>query len=879
MATTLTGFEFARRVLRGFSGPQPLGGTAQRAAEAHAAMLASSWVASADGPSIPAHHYDTASPAPGDAYRQTFGYDESTRTERSACGAVCYSIKIPADALTGEACSVSSVSATLVGDRYLECGAIMAAFLSDDATPPAWADILAAPSTAALLAATSAEATVKPNKRADKSATATVSLSAAAKPYLHLVLRVADYLVVRDAWHEGGAMLDPSTVSVAFSRDVEPDVADGAPLDVGLLAANGISAEYALKHLPLASVWANWTLVADPDAFAGLAAATDEAKIRNLLSFIYNSPDLYDGREAGSVLSDSATNIGKTGVATVMTVGVYGFCALVSHGVTAGRTYSGLTLENPINPTGSTAVPYRLLVYALSPLNVFGESPSVATPLPWWGDILSKDFRDGRASSLRALREPMQASGASVTDSRQSSGVCQSISVTPLAALDVDGEVSEIHFAAPYKTGELATILIALVPNAAPALDSVFESHDVTVTLNTSGKVPNSGATAATRSGNYATLSTYLSINSALGFCRATTLWLPCNNKGTGIPTVKVENGRYVWASRNAATFTDHSLLEVYLGGIVTIDTGTNAGQYRWVTNGSSGTTLYYNGSPPHTSVSWSWSYLGNYSGFDLARLTGSCSLSNVPVMMIKLDENGDDTATILFGSISSVNLTFGLGGEFTDTSRFPSGMVMAAQDYKYSTAGTDFFGEAFATYAFASNLVYPSGTITYSFANATLNTPVDASILVEGTASFTRNGVAYEAELSPATVTAPLTITYKSGGAHDLANDPDKSFEARANYTLPQMSQTLLFRGEDGTALPATVSLPSRTVYMAQGDPDMPSGTPGVSTYHLVSAKEIYMGWQAPWNKWTDIVADGATQSGKGLSQTIDVGTVTLYE
>lgn len=224
MAATLTGFECVRRVLRGVSGPQPLGGTAQRAAEAYEAMAGSAWLESDDGPTVPPHHYDTASPAPGDAYRQTFGYSATNRTERSACGAVCYSVKIPADALAGDPCSVASVEAKLVGDRYLECGAIMAAILSDDANPPdSWASVLAAASTSALLSATSAEANVKPNKRSDKTATATVSLSAPAMPYLHLVLRVADYLAFRDAWHEGGAMLDPSTVSVAFSRDVVPD--------------------------------------------------------------------------------------------------------------------------------------------------------------------------------------------------------------------------------------------------------------------------------------------------------------------------------------------------------------------------------------------------------------------------------------------------------------------------------------------------------------------------------------------------------------------------------------------------------------------------------------------------------------------------------
>lgn len=227
MAETLSGFETVRRVLCGVSGPQPLSGTAARAAEAYAAMAAAAWSEADPAPCIPAHHCDTVAPMDGDCFRQTWGYDAAARTERSACGAVCYSVKLPADALSGETCGVASVSAQLYGDRYLECGAVMTAILSDDSIPPAWDAILAdGISTGALLvpAATDAHGdAIKPSKRADTSTVATIPLGEPAAAWLHLVLRVADYLAFRGAWHEGGAMLDPSTVSVTFSRDVVPD--------------------------------------------------------------------------------------------------------------------------------------------------------------------------------------------------------------------------------------------------------------------------------------------------------------------------------------------------------------------------------------------------------------------------------------------------------------------------------------------------------------------------------------------------------------------------------------------------------------------------------------------------------------------------------
>ena len=227
MATTLTNLETVRRVLRGVSGPQPLAGTALRAADAYAAMMAAEWTESGDGPAVPPHHCDNASPMPGDAYRQTWGYDKAKRTERSACGAVCYSVRLPDDALEGEDCGIASVSAKVFGDRYLECGTILTAILSDNEVPPAWDSVLAdGASTSAILVPDTTDADdneIEPNKRADTSATALLPIGDSAAAYLHLVLRVADYLAVRDAWHEGGAMLDPSTISVVFSRDVVPD--------------------------------------------------------------------------------------------------------------------------------------------------------------------------------------------------------------------------------------------------------------------------------------------------------------------------------------------------------------------------------------------------------------------------------------------------------------------------------------------------------------------------------------------------------------------------------------------------------------------------------------------------------------------------------
>lgn len=200
-------------------------------------MCAAEWRRSADAADLPAHDYVAVSPVAGDAYRQTWGYDAAARTERSATGAVCYSVQIPADALTGDACSVVSVAAALAGDRWLDGGAIVSAILSSDEAPPPFSAFLAASATTeAMLVPTPAD---KPagapanwrNLRADATGTLALDVDAAAAAWLHICLRVADYLFVYGAWHDGGAMLDPSTIAVTFSRDVAEDAsASGYPL-------------------------------------------------------------------------------------------------------------------------------------------------------------------------------------------------------------------------------------------------------------------------------------------------------------------------------------------------------------------------------------------------------------------------------------------------------------------------------------------------------------------------------------------------------------------------------------------------------------------------------------------------------------------------
>lgn len=270
-------------------------------------MCAAEWRRSADAADLPAHDYVAVSPVAGDAYRQTWGYDAAARTERSATGAVCYSVQIPADALTGDACSVVSVAAALAGDRWLDGGAIVSAILSSDEAPPPFSAFLAASATTeAMLVPTPAD---KPagapanwrNLRADATGTLALDVDAAAAAWLHICLRVADYLFVYGAWHDGGAMLDPSTIAVTFSRDVAVDASTegGYPLywlepDISGIAVWSYDASAVFAIEVPDPLWTRWKT---------LTWAASAQQLRELLSGVrmsgaINTQDA-NGKEMG----------------------------------------------------------------------------------------------------------------------------------------------------------------------------------------------------------------------------------------------------------------------------------------------------------------------------------------------------------------------------------------------------------------------------------------------------------------------------------------------------------------------------------------------------------------------------------------------------
>lgn len=225
MPTAFSDIVPVRRVAVGdCSGPLGSGFDAL-ARTAYAALLRANWSQSADPPFLPVHdNGQTANKTipRGDAWKCSYGYDATARTERSACGAVCYTFALPADATAGTPANISTVALSLTGDRYLDAGVDLYLVPSDSPTPPSIPDLLAL-EPVGTYCATSDQSPTKPNERHGVTEAVEAAPGFAAQPYLHVALLLHDYTTNRGAWIEGGAMLEGATATITFSREVAAD--------------------------------------------------------------------------------------------------------------------------------------------------------------------------------------------------------------------------------------------------------------------------------------------------------------------------------------------------------------------------------------------------------------------------------------------------------------------------------------------------------------------------------------------------------------------------------------------------------------------------------------------------------------------------------
>ena len=187
MPTTFSNITPVRRVAVGdCSGPLGSGFDAL-ARSAYSALLSADWTQSADPPFMPTHdNGQTANKTipHGDAWKCSYGYDGPARTERSACGAVCYTFALPSDAYSGTPANISTVSLSLTGDRYLDAGVDLYLVPSASSTPPSISDLLAL-TPVGTYCATSDQSPTPPNERHGVTEAVTATPGVAAQPYLN----------------------------------------------------------------------------------------------------------------------------------------------------------------------------------------------------------------------------------------------------------------------------------------------------------------------------------------------------------------------------------------------------------------------------------------------------------------------------------------------------------------------------------------------------------------------------------------------------------------------------------------------------------------------------------------------------------------------
>ena len=856
MSSTITLKPIARRFVTGVcNGPQGADGVGVLAREACLSMLGAAWADDAREAMMPVHEYDRDPPF-GQAYKAVWGYDDGTRSERSSCGAECYSYRIPADALDSTnqdgVAEIESVVVRLAGDRYLDKGACLWCEISSDPIPSPIAVAMASGAGTAYLATqnqTGADGLpLAPNRRNGTEAAVTLDLDSASPAlFLHVHLFLSDYLGVRGAWIEGGAMFADEAVEVQFSRDVEVAASDSeagaVALDVGRVTFGAtVTPAYAVRKLPRVSVWQNFLLTADTDAVGAETNNTFAQRVTDLLAFIRSAPALWSPAHAtagdANALAASATlACAQTGLLKISSTAI-GFCCLCAHGLTDGRAFRGLRFTSAL--PGS--IPYRLLVYGISAdldiaSSASGSTLRFATPLAHWADILSRAFREGKANSVRLRTD----SGLTATTMPAvPDSATTSVAVQPLAARSVSSAISRVEFDRPFVSGEISSIIMALVPDGAPSgetestttLENCPATRSVTATIPVSATRQDLTSGSTTMSGYYFEFSVNESIFSRT---RATV-------SGAGLTSAGKWNS--VIMNSSSATVQNVStakltscFFEVAYGG-KTYHYDTDLGDS--LPSLSFPVDFVYGGAPSSNTGELAIKYQshGNYS------------------FSIDLVAHADDGTRQKFRinmPAHSVECPLTTGPNVSPARWVTTGVK------NENTIGMGYMSEIQHSYYGLTFRAVLAGGV-YSFASSSNETAV-ATVRQTGSITFTHHGVTYSAQYD-FTKTPLLGLSNKSGTHVICGNDTAET--ATPYGAVHGLNDRLKFTGSDGSMIWAQVVLPQGTL---AGDVPFRA----VSAYNG-SAQGIGTVTDAGL-KATVIIVEAYAE------ETVDPGLITLYE
>lgn len=464
---TLTGFSLT---------PQGNGAFDDLTRTAYAAMAAAAWTRSADHASIPVHDYDRPVPV-GDAYKACWGYDADERTEQAAVGAVCYSFKVP----TGATGTLDGLAATILGDRYLDLGVDITLHVTSSETPPAWATVLAEETQRLSgVCATSGQAPTLPNKRDNVSADIAFpaegasAVAVTAGQYVHVVIRLHDYLATRGAWIEGGAMLQVGSIEATFSADGVAEVVAEYPATYGVFSS-ALSTEVVGAPVPFATQrFVVSPFRFDKEAFWDTSTgnfAKMLAEMTRLPSAAYNTGVVSLNMRAFNGATVHSGLYQEDGAYKAMAIGATR-SALTSYArVRAVKVASG----------AFSGVKCHVSVFGASDLGVTGcYMPSF--DFTFQGKLFSIGYSAlGKPDVYRgdATEIPLTSIISSGVDSVSNSDIYQQhegggIAVQPICTFETDGSsaATTIALAQPWQTGRIATLFIMVWPLGSNSLSS-----------------------------------------------------------------------------------------------------------------------------------------------------------------------------------------------------------------------------------------------------------------------------------------------------------------------------------------------------------------------------------------------------------------------
>lgn len=492
MATTLTLQPVARWCISAESATaQGADGVQQLADTAYANLLNAQWERDDNEPTLPVHEYDRPKPY-GQAYKAVWGYDAEARTERSCCGAVCYTYKIPTDALdaTKGKAKIVSIKTKLAVDRYCDEG-VSLGFSMLASKQPEEPMIALKHNDAVNIFATKTQVDAEgnplpPNKRAGITDYYVHTLPQVdSTAYCNVYLMMSDYTSVRGAWIEGGGMFAEDSITVTFDRDVAQDETSDAfcLMNIGANFSNGellnedaFVSECLIRECPIVSMYATYIFTV---LSGGLEPITDYTKAKlSALAMSQINPDVIDGQ------ADSSTQYG--GNAFFLTMGNTAYCGMsetpagfddliydmaahiptfICHGATNKRVFNGIRFANPM-PLNA-----RLVIYRIDTKLAIEEKSGgrmYATPILWWGTLMQQDWRDGVATEARALTgvqsliqhfawgtmgEPIYGQENTVV-----------FDVSPVLCTDVQQGMQDFTFRDQLQTDDFTSLIITVLP-------------------------------------------------------------------------------------------------------------------------------------------------------------------------------------------------------------------------------------------------------------------------------------------------------------------------------------------------------------------------------------------------------------------------------